>query len=85
MLHAKVGVVDGEWSTVGSSNLDFRSAVHDAEVNAIIVGPDFGRQMEEMFRFDLEHSQEILLKDWEHRPVDERFREWFAQLFKYWL
>ena len=85
MLHAKVGVVDGEWSTVGSSNLDFRSAVHDAKVNAIIVGPDFGLQMEEMFRFDLEHSQEILLKDWEHRPVDERFREWFAQLFKYWL
>jgi cardiolipin synthase len=85
MLHAKAGVVDGIWSTVGSSNLDSRSALHDAEVNAVIVGPEFGQQMEEMFRFDLEHSQEVLLADWEKRPVGDRFREWVARVFKYWL
>jgi cardiolipin synthase len=85
MLHAKAAVIDGTWSTVGSSNLDFRSAIHDAEVNAVIVGADFGRQMEDMFRFDLEHSQEITLSEWQQRPVSDRLREWVARLFKYWL
>lgn len=85
MLHAKAAVIDGTWSTVGSSNLDFRSAIHDAEVNAVIVGAEFGRQMEDMFRFDLEHSQEITLSEWQQRPVSDRLREWVARLFKYWL
>jgi cardiolipin synthase len=85
MLHAKAGVIDGIWSTVGSSNLDSRSTLHDAEVNAIILGPDFARQMEEMFRFDIDHSQEVLLSDWENRPLSERVREWVARVFKYWL
>lgn len=85
MLHAKAAVIDGTWSTVGSSNLDFRSAIHDAEVNAIILGPEFARQMEEMFRFDLDRSQEITLKEWRQRPVVDRLREWVARLFEYWL
>ena len=38
MLHAKTAVVDGIWSTVGSSNLDYRSFLHNDEVNAVIVG-----------------------------------------------
>src|SRR5690606_34030557 len=37
VLHAKTAVVDGVWSTVGSSNLDYRSFIHNHEVNAVIV------------------------------------------------
>ena len=37
MLHAKTAVVDGVWSTVGSSNLDWRSFLHNEEVIAIVL------------------------------------------------
>ena len=46
VLHAKTAVVDGVWSTVGSSNLDYRSFIHNDEANAIIVGHAFAREME---------------------------------------
>ena len=40
MLHAKTVVVDGVWSTIGSSNMDWRSLLHNAEANVVIVDAD---------------------------------------------
>src|SRR5437868_8830285 len=37
MLHAKTATIDGVWSTVGTSNLDWWSIVRDNELNAIIL------------------------------------------------
>jgi cardiolipin synthase A/B len=36
MLHAKTVSIDGVWSTVGTSNLDWWSIARNSEVNAII-------------------------------------------------
>ena len=44
MLHAKTAVIDGVFSTVGSSNLDWRSFTANNEINAVILGDDFGRE-----------------------------------------
>jgi len=85
VLHAKTGVIDGVWSTVGSTNLDLWSFLRNNEVNAVILGKDFAGQMEAMFAQDLEHSDQVLLEKWEDRPLIDRFREWFARLFEYWL
>ena len=38
LLHAKTAVIDGVWSTVGSTNLDWRSFLHNQEVNAVVLG-----------------------------------------------
>lgn len=38
---------------MGSSNLDWRSFVHNYELNAVILGPEFGAQMEATFNQDL--------------------------------
>jgi cardiolipin synthase len=85
VLHSKTAVIDGVWSTVGSSNLDSRSFLHDAEVNVVILGRDFADAMEAMFGSDLAGSQEILPEEWEERPYRDRIKEWTAQLFRYWL
>jgi cardiolipin synthase len=85
MLHAKTAVIDSVWSTIGSTNLDRWSFLRDNEVNAIIIGPDFAGQMETLFRKDLESSDQIDLEKWKKRPLSERFKEWFARLFHYWL
>ncbi len=85
VLHSKTAVVDGVWSTVGSSNLDSRSFLHDAEVNAIILSCEFADQMEAMFASDLAESDQVLLEKWRKRPLTDRLKQWFAHVFKYWL
>ena len=42
LLHSKTALIDGVWSTVGSTNLDWRSFLHNQEVNAVVLGADFG-------------------------------------------
>ncbi|WP_291271810.1 cardiolipin synthase [Geothrix sp.] len=85
VLHAKTAVIDGGWSTVGSTNMDMRSFLHNKEVNIIVLGDGFGREMEDAFREDLRDSREITLVQWNDRPRGQRFKEWFARLFAYWL
>ena len=85
VMHAKTAVIDGNWSTVGSSNLDYRSFIHNDEANAVIVGRDFGKQMEQLFEADLERSTEIRLDQWQDRGFWERMKEFGAVLVKYWI
>jgi cardiolipin synthase len=85
VLHAKTAVIDGSWSTVGSTNMDTRSFLHNKEVNVVVMGDGFGREMEEAFGVDLKESDEITLVQWKHRPVGQHFTEWFARLLAYWL
>jgi cardiolipin synthase A/B len=82
MLHAKTATIDGVWSTVGTSNLDWWSIARDNEVNAIILGHKFGDEMDLMFKNDLEDSEQIDLARWEQRSWLERFREMFAELIE---
>ncbi|MEO5573110.1 MAG: cardiolipin synthase [Gammaproteobacteria bacterium] len=84
-VHAKTAVVDGMWSTVGSSNLDYRSFLHNNEVNAVILGRNFGRQMEALFQLDQQQAKAITLTEWERRPLWERLNERFSTLFEYWI
>lgn len=85
MLHAKTAVVDGVWSTIGSTNLDWRSFVHNNEINAVILGGGFGAQMEAMFDADLERSDRITLERWQQRSLPTRMKETGARLWEYWL
>lgn len=80
VLHAKTAVIDGQWSVVGSSNLDWRSTVWNNEIAAIILGPEFGVRMEAMFRDDVAASHTISLEAWRRRGIGERLRELRAKL-----
>jgi cardiolipin synthase len=82
MLHAKTATVDQVWSTVGSSNLDWWSIARDDEVNATILSPAFGVQMEQMFNNDLKTSDAIDPMQWKSRSLIERLRETFARIFE---
>jgi cardiolipin synthase len=81
LLHSKTASIDGVWSCVGSSNLDWRSFLDNDEVNAVILGREFAQQMQAMFARDLEASQAIDLESWERRPLSYRFKEWMARLW----
>jgi cardiolipin synthase len=84
-LHAKTVVVDGVWSTVGSANLDWRSFLHNDEVNAVILGESFGLEMEKMFEQDLKRATPIDPATWQQRGWGSRLKETGARIFEYWL
>ncbi len=81
LLHSKTALVDGVWSCVGSSNLDWRSFLDNDEVNAIVLGREFASQMQAMFTADLAESQEIDTQSWARRPLYFRFREMLSRLW----
>ena len=85
LLHAKTVVIDGVWSTIGSTNLDWRSFLHNDEINAVILGQGFGAQMQAMFEQDLAASKVITLEQWKQRPISDRVKEITARLWEYWL
>ena len=85
VLHAKTAVIDGVWSTIGSTNLDMRSFLHNDEVNAVILDVDFASRMEALFERDLRESDEITSEQWQRRGVGQRLREWMARVLEYWL
>jgi cardiolipin synthase A/B len=82
MLHAKTASIDGVWSTVGTSNLDWWSIARNNEVNAIILGHSFGDEMDMMLRNDIENSKQIEPDQWKHRPLSERFEETIARIIE---
>jgi len=85
LLHAKTATIDGVWSTVGSTNLDWRSFLNNQELDAVVLGQDFGYQMQDMFQQDLKSSKQITLEDWRKRSLLLRIKEMSARLWARFL
>ena len=85
ILHCKTALIDGVWATVGSTHLDWRSFLHDQELNAVVLGQDFGRHVQVMFDKDLAASEAITVDRWAHRPLEVRVKERLAKVWEYWL
>jgi len=85
ILHSKTALVDGVWATVGSTNLDWRSFLHNHELNAVVLGVEFGSQVQAMFDRDLAASDAVTLAQWQRRPVHLRVKESLARIWEYWL
>ena len=82
MMHAKTMVVDGIWTTIGSSNFDDRSFRLNDEVNVNVYDEGIASQVEEMFLEDASRAIEMTPRKWLRRPFFDRFKEGFAGVFK---
>ncbi len=85
LLHSKTALIDGVWSCLGSSNLDWRSFLDNDEVNAVVLGRDFARQMQAMFEKDIQGSAAIDLATWQQRSPWMHVKEWAASLVQRWF
>jgi cardiolipin synthase A/B len=59
MLHAKTMVADGRWARIGTSNLNASSLLGNYEVDVLVDDAAFAREMESLFRRDLDQSLEV--------------------------
>jgi len=84
-LHSKSIVVDGVWSSIGSTNFDWRSFVHNNEISVCVIDEGFANAMAGMFAHDLADSREITLATWKKRGLSERLKEWMWLPIQYWL
>ncbi len=82
LMHAKTAVIDGVFSTVGSSNLDWLSFVANNELNVIVLGDDFGGEMNALFERDRAASKAITLEEWRRRGLNDRAMETLSRLME---
>jgi cardiolipin synthase len=69
MFHCKVLVVDGRWTSVGSTNFDSRSFRLNDEANLNVYNEEFAKRQLAQFEEDLGRSRRITLHEWETRPL----------------
>jgi len=79
-IHAKTMVVDGVFSTVGTTNMDYRSFNINFEVNSLIYNKEISSQLTEFFNADLKDCEQIDLKSWENRSKRIKLIEAVARL-----
>lgn len=84
MLHTKTLILD-QWMTVGSTNLNHRSLLHDLEVDVNIQLPESKKQIERHFLEDLNNAKEILLPSWSRRPLYQRIIGRLLLYLKFWI
>ncbi len=72
MVHAKTATIDGQWTTVGTANIDRLSLRGNYEVNLEILDPAQAGVMEDIFRADLANCKELSLQQWQQRAVGHR-------------
>ena len=77
-LHAKTAVIDDEWATVGSFNLDSLSFTYNYEANIVSTESIFIDEVKKHFATDLNYTREISLAEWRRRPWTQKFREWLV-------
>ena len=82
MMHAKVLLIDGLWSVVGSTNFDQRSFGINNEVNLAVREPELAKRLEDDFAHDLESSRELSYDEWRRRPWLERAPEFFGWIIR---
>jgi len=80
MFHVKTLVVDGAFSSVGSTNFDNRSFRLNDEANLNVLSREFGAAQQVVFNQDWVLARRITLAEWQARPWSERLLERLASL-----
>lgn len=78
-LHAKVAVIDGRWSTVGSSNIDPFSLMLAREANIVVLDRGFAQELRAALQRAIgDGARQIHRMVWRRTPWHRRFTSWLA-------
>jgi cardiolipin synthase len=78
-MHAKVAVIDGEWATVGSSNIDPFSLLLAKEANIVVRDRTFGNELRSSLKLAIrDGAHELLPADLSRLPLHSRLLRWLA-------
>ncbi len=69
LLHQKVMIIDGLWSSVGSTNFDDRSFQLNDEINVGVLDAQLAAQLRAAFAADLRHAKQRSFDEWQDRSL----------------
>lgn len=75
MMHAKTATIDGQWSTIGTANIDRLSLTGNYEINLEIIHPQMAAEMERIFVTDSTNAVELTAEEWARRGIHKKFTE----------
>lgn len=78
--HTKLIIVDDNFCSVGSANMDIRSFEDNFEVSAIMYDPRIAAELRKQFLTDIEDSERITRGRWLDRPTIHAVYESVARL-----
>ncbi len=84
ILHAKTVVID-DWATIGSTNFNHRSLIHDLEVDVVVQHPSSLEKLKSGFINDLKVSNNVTFKKWKRSYWLERWMGRIFSVLRYWL
>lgn len=84
VLHAKTYMID-DWITIGSTNLNHRSFMHDLEVDLVLQKDSNKKIIEQNFIESTSDKNSITIEDLNQRPLLDRLLCRLFFLFKYWF
>jgi len=79
-IHAKTLLVDDVFSSVGTTNMDYRSFDQNYEINAMVYCESFAKELEKQFLIDVEQCVPLQLSRWDQRPIRKRLLQSTARL-----
>jgi cardiolipin synthase len=85
MLHSKTAVIDRQWTTIGSLNLDYMSLRNNRELNLSVLDDDFAAVVAASFDRDLASCREVDASEFQFRSLGERLLERVLYWFRWWL
>ncbi|WP_372698708.1 phosphatidylserine/phosphatidylglycerophosphate/cardiolipin synthase family protein [Arthrobacter sp. JSM 101049] len=75
MIHAKTATIDGQWSTIGTANIDRLSLTGNYETNLEIHSEDIATRMREIFDVDSGNCRQLTLAEWKRQNPAAKFSE----------
>ncbi len=82
--HQKIAHFD-DWTTIGSSNFNHRSFLHDLEVDVVLTRQENIHLLWDKFQREQQESGEITLESLRQLPLSRKILSWTLLIFRYWI
>jgi cardiolipin synthase len=79
MVHAKTITIDGEWSSIGTANIDRLSLTGNYEINLEIHSAELAAHLNDVFELDLTNAKELTAAEWGKRGAARKGCEWLLR------
>lgn len=77
-MHSKVAVIDDDWATVGSSNIDPFSLLLSLEANVVVLDERFAAELKQEILMSIQNAYCVTPHAWTHESKMKRFLSWLA-------
>ena len=82
LYHCKMMIVDDEFVSIGSVNIDNRSFRLNDECNVNVFDREFAHEQMQLIRDDLTKCQQVTYEKWRNRPLKQKVRERLSSLLR---